>query len=493
MRCDSGRHRLLDAKKKWRLECPPLGGHAACYTVAPESSALTATSENFMPSTLPLPLLNKLFRVRHQRQGLSGGSNARRKLRKVGRLFTVLVAAATLAACSGSVTDADAPLDSSALQQQVAGDIAAAHQNAKGVWPGFELTDVPIVAIATQDSSSGWAVVAGHPEVTTVGNAALIDGYEDVWLVTDIETPIPTPSNGIFDFDVPVAGVPSFVLAADHAFELAPPGTEAFVSIIEHEAFHIFQEEWDPAGYADQQVEYDLSPENLELALAEDAALVAAIEATNDQARRTAIEHFLAIRSMRLEKFASTELDEGQEWVEGTAHWYEFLAGPALAPPYADAIIEVSAADPGTFDGKYMDPKQYFSWQRFYFSGAALLEAMTQLGMGPFDQRLAEGMRPADIARSELNFSEKNRDALLAEAMATYDSEGELSETAEALFAAREGADSVESDADGDPTAVEIDDDLRSCLQENGVSIDADTEIGAAGIEITDEAAENCF
>lgn len=312
----------------------------------------------------------------------------------------------------------------SPLAKLAASDLKTLLAEMTPTWDGFDPTEHPAVVLLVEDDGSittGFTV--NHPAPSAVGSATPVDGQAGVFYLSELTSPIDLPPNGFFDWGVDVGGVPSFILTTEIANEFAPAGSDAWRALFVHEMFHLHQRSWTGQRFGQGGGQYDYSLDNLELVLLEDAALVAAIEAFTLDGATQALEHFVALRAVRLESFPSTALDEQQEASEGTAQWFEWRSTGRQEPVYGGSITGMSLDDPEAITE---DPRLYIAFRRFYLTGGTIMELLARGGF-VWLEPIEAGARPAELLRDAVVVDVADRARLIDQARQIYDGDGRLS------------------------------------------------------------------
>jgi len=380
-------------------------------------------------------------------------------------------------------------------------------------WPGFDDYPTVIVLVDDDDAVSG-AFALNHPSPDALGEARLVTGVEvdSLYFVAE-PLGLTMPANTLFDFDVEIGGVPTYVvvsrsetgtplqLGSLNLTELVNHGSPAWKSVALHELFHLFQgREWNER-FADQG-SYTFTVDNFELAMLEDQALVAAYNSSGDESI-AAIRHFVALRELRLELFPSTDLDERQEVTEGTAQWIEWKTTRSDEKPWVDPVLG-DLSDTQGFVNNILALGQGLNaagpdTSRWYLSGATLAELLERNGVD-WQSEVSQGATQSELLRAEFPVDAADRDQLLLDAIEAYDPDGRF----EAIAAqwvdaalAQGGVMTGDDGAVGDDAGIETEeiviaeDDFTACLAEFGYDIEALMESGGE-IELSDEAFEAC-
>lgn len=385
--------------------------------------------------------------------------------RKHGALGILLVALLAMAGCTGSesiasetdqgttevaptqpdaTTTTSGPEPSagdagwSALAQLAASDIEAVLTDRVPTWDGFDPAAHPtVVLLAEEDGSITTGFTVNHPSPDAVGIVEPVVGQDTVFYVSAFAAPVERPGNGWFGLDVEIGGVPSYVIVTDSTDEFAPAGSDTWRGLFLHEMFHLYQRGWTNQRFGGQDIEgYDLSPAGIQLILLEDAALAAALDAPTPDEAMPAIRQFVALRTTRLESAPTTDLDEQQEAVEGTAQWFEWRSIGRTEPMYGSPALGASLADPSAITG---DPLLYLGFRRFYLTGATIMELLDRNGvewLGPIEG----GDRPAEILRRAVTVDPADRPALIEQARQLHDADGALTDLAQRWSEAAQAA-----------------------------------------------------
>ena len=440
---------------------------------------------------------------------------------RVGLRLFVLAVVVLVAACgaggdpSPSPTSAESTAAPTTLAGGVEGGLAPVPADARalvdswwsaashsgGVWPGYDLADIPTVLVSLDVGGRVEAVVAfNHPSPEALGGSILsldVDGHR-VAVVGEAADPDRLVSMAPFDFFADIGGTETFVLVGQRGEPGREPDTPGFIAMIAHEAFHRYQfDHWVP-GTAPQDVDgYDFGAENLELVLLENRILVAAYGADTVSDTEHLARQFAAVRAARHERDPRVALDEQQERMEGSARWIEHRMGDAIGNTYTSAnhtselgYLDESLDDPAAVVGSV---KSFFGFGRFYSSGATLLALLDRLDASGAEvaERLGRGDTPAQLLEERVA-PLGNIDDLVIAARAQHDPDGRLGAAAATLaeLAAGEGRTdfgTADVPAETSTGGFEPSDDQIACLEEHGLDLSADN------ITIPDDIARACF
>lgn len=343
------------------------------------------------------------------------------------------------------------------------GIIDTGYRAAAGVWSGFNPANIS-TAIIFYDEADGTVdrvLSIGHPNPSVLGEVSIIDTATlTLESVAVVETPthtsflrtanelgrvmirtgvggVPIVTGSTIITDLPIDGVPTFVipfnliggLDVDGEPDFRPHLTsniEAFVSALIHEQFHGFQiSVFTDDGVPQDTLGYDYSVGNIELALLEDEALIAAVSSDNTAEIRQSAEHFVAIRGIRLKRDERVRLDQAQERIEGTATHIEHQLNWIFTNSSYRRDFEIGTT---RFSEQL---RRWFGFNRFYTSGAAILTILDRLGVPDFQSRIENGEFPADVLSDHLSVDPKTFQALEAQARSEYDPDNALPALAE--------------------------------------------------------------
>ena len=349
-----------------------------------------------------------------------------------------------------------------------------------GVWPGFDLASIPTVLAAIDDEGAIRATVAfNHPNPPALGapiRSLDIDGHK-ITVIGEVADPDWLAARAPFDFFADVGGTDTFVLIAQEGELGRESGTPEFIALFAHEAFHRYQwDEWRPRTARQYVDRYDFSAANLELVLLENRILIAAYRADNPGDLERLARQFAAVRVTRRQRDFRVAHDEAQERTEGSARLVEHLIGEAIGHAYymsTDHTGELEQYDQNLAapELQHYGVKMFFSFLRFYSSGATLLVLLERLGASDVAQQLQDGRTPAGRLERQLA-PLGGLDELVADARADHDPDNRLT-TAAATLAEL----ALDEPAPGFPegTTAEL-----ACLEANGIDVSG-TRIGIPG------------
>ena len=332
--------------------------------------------------------------------------------------------------------------------------IADAYRRVEGVWSGFDPNEIPAIVNYRTPSGeiSADAVGFNLPEPALLGTAQPLSTmgtpFRSLHCLSNFnsETRTVLEQNTHFDFLVDLPGQTAFVMITQFGATLYDPDFPFFPSTFIHELFHDHQsrsQNWEHhLGHQDWQ-NYPLDVSHIEHVALEDRALRAAVVAEDSEARLKAARHLAALRIAGFRRDSDLH-GEYQEQVEGSAayieHRIEIDGGGIQELPrgsgaysqmenmsnFAERVRdldEVMARD-------WVSVKRYYTFQRFYRTGAAILHLLDLLGVNQVQSEINQGMSPAEVLIAYLNVTEEEVDQLTSNARNTYDPDGLLRATA---------------------------------------------------------------
>lgn len=405
----------------------------------------------------------------------------------VDDLLSTTTADSTEAPPAPRSVDADDPGALSADARSLIGSWHTAVLATAGVWPGFDLASIPAVLAAIDDEGTIRATVAfNHPNPRALGTLIRdldVDGHK-IAVIGEVTDPDWLASRAPFDFFADVGGTDTFVLISQEGELGLESGTPDFIATLVHEAFHRYQwDEWTPRATRQYIDSYDFSAANLELALLENRILIAAYQAEDPGDLEHLARQFAAVRATRHERDQSWDNrvahDEAQERAEGSAQFVEHRIGDSIGNVYRtatnhtedlvlhDEILSNPEALVANLAWYEVSIKTYFSFGRFYSSGATLLVLLDRLGVPDVAGRLRDGGTPAGLLERHIAPLD-DLDQLVADAQAEHDPDGRLAEAAATLseLAIDEPPTSLGHDGESVLTVAQI-----ACLEAHGIEI----------------------
>ena len=367
-----------------------------------------------------------------------------------------------------------------------------------GVWPGFDLASIPAVLAHLNDEGAvGAAVAFNHPNPLALGapiRSLEVDGHE-ITVIGEVADPDWLAARTPYDFFADVGGTDTFVLISQQGEFGRESGTPEFIAMLVHEAFHRYQgDEWRP-GTARQYVDrYDFSAANLELVLLENRIISAAYRADDPGDLERLARQFAAVRATRRQRDFRVAHDEAQERTEGSARFVEHLIGEAIGHAYYMSTGHTGELD--DYDRNLAVPemqpygiKIFFSFYRFYSSGATLLVLLERLGVSDVAEQLQDGRTPARLLERHIA-PLGDLDELVAEARADHDPDDRLAAAATTLheLALDEPATGLGHD-DGDFVLTDV---QIGCLKSFGIEF-SDTPVFGNRISIPPNPAHSCL
>ncbi len=234
------------------------------------------------------------------------------------------------------------------------------------------------------------------------------------------------------------------MIASVDSLFLYDPVYPFFASTFMHEMFHDYQfRNWVRHPGRQDFENYPLEAWNIELAALEDRALRAAINADNPEARLRAARHFAALRSTGLKRdIAGILHGEQQEHREGSAAYIEHrieIGGGGIQETPTGALVQTENMSnfaervrdlDEVMSRDWVSVRPYYSFERFYRSGAAILHLLDLLGVNPVQSQVNQGMSPAEVMIAYLNVTPEEAEQLMSEARSTYNPDGLLRATA---------------------------------------------------------------
>ncbi|UWQ35434.1 hypothetical protein K3555_22495 (plasmid) [Leisingera sp. M527] len=281
--------------------------------------------------------------------------------------------------------------NSAALMQTFAANYKASAEVAEAVWPGLVLKDLPKVVVVHDTSKQVIAVMTvDHPNPAGVGTVQQTNlEYADIRLISDPDPAIAPDLIDPFRFVLPVAGVPTFVIASECGGEfLFCASDPEFVHYFIHEAFHRFQIDHFADIEDGELTQYDYSAEHLYSILIENAVLSHISDTLDDESLHQLAQELVDIRHYRAQRFEITTLDDQQERIEGTAKFLEDRL-PGAFPQEIKSYL----------NGPYRqgEIKSEFGFGRFYGSGAIAMDLSLRLGTDDVHERIREGAFPMQL------------------------------------------------------------------------------------------------
>ncbi len=394
--------------------------------------------------------------------------------------------------------DADGLEPLSTAERSLIGSWHSAVLASGGVWPGFDLASLPTVLTAIDDEGAVEAVVAfNHPSPLALGVPIRnldVDGHTIV-VIGEVADPDWLAARAPYDFFADVGGTDTFVLISQEGEFGRESGTPEFIAMLVHEAFHRYQgDEWRP-GTAQQYVDrYDFSAANFELVLLENRILIAAYRADDPGDLERLARQFAAVRATRRQRDFRVAHDEEQERIEGSARFVEHLIGEEIGHAYYTSTGHTGELD--DYDRNLAAPelqnygiKIFFSFYRFYSSGATLLVLLERLGASDVDQQLQDGRAPARLLERHVT-PLGDLDELVADARAEHDPDDRLAAAAATLHEL--ALDEPETGLGHDDGDFILTDAQIGCLKAFGVEFSG-TPVFGNRVSIPPNPAHSCL
>ena len=372
------------------------------------------------------------------------------------------------------------------------------------VWPGFDLSSIPIVLAAIDDTGTVEAAVAfNHPNPQALGTPARTldgDGHRIV-VLGEVADPNWLAARAPFDFFADVDGTDTFVLISQEGDVGSEPNTPEFIAMLVHEAFHRYQsDEWATSATRQYIDRYDFSAANLELALLENRVLIAAYKADDPGDLERLARQFAAIRATRRQRDYRVAHDEAQERTEGSAQFIEHRIGDSIGNvsytatnhtrdlEFYDEILSNPEALADNITWYEVSIKRYFGFLRFYSSGATLLVLLERLGASDIARQLQDGRTPAGLLERHIA-PLGDLDELVADGRAEHDPDNRLAAAAAILseLAIDEPATGLGHDGEFVLTDAQI-----ACLESFGIEF-SDRPVFGDRIGIPPNAGHSCL
>ena len=367
-----------------------------------------------------------------------------------------------------------------------------------GVWPGFDLASIPTVLAAIDDEGAVEATVAfNHPNPHALGTPIRsldIDGHE-IAVIGELADPDWLALRAPFDLYADVGGTATYVVVGQEGELGLEPNTPSFIALLVHEAFHRYQgDEW-RTGMARQYFDrYDYSAANLELVLLENRILIAAYRADNPGDLERLARQFAAVRATRRQRDFRVAHDEETERSEGSARFIEHRIGDSIGNVYTTSTnhtweLEQYDQNLAAPELQHSGVKTFFSFFRFYSSGATLLVLLERLGASDVAQQLQDGRTPAGLLERQLA-PLGGLDEIVADARADHDPDNRLNSAAATL--AELAIDEPATGLGHDDGEFVLTDAQIACLKAFGIEF-SDTPVFGDRIGIPPNAGHSCL
>ena len=318
-------------------------------------------------------------------------------------------------------------------------NLAVAYTRVQGVWTGFEPNDHPaLVVLRTDDEEIDSALAINFPTPHELGDAAELSAddtpFRSLHRLNRVDTNVARVLSTVehFGFNIYLKGVDAFVIVAREGHFFADPDQPDFGAYFIHELFHRHQHTAfrETGGFRNLE-SYPLTTQNIELSTLEDRALYEAITTSDVEAREQAARRFAGIRIIRHAADYRLAVENGYEISEGTARYMEHRLGGSdwqyrLHDGNYEGDLFLSPILPCCLTVKF-----YYSFARFYTTGAVILHLLDLLEVGGVHPAVESGRSPAEILIGHLGVTESDVERLLADARQAYDPEGTLAADAE--------------------------------------------------------------
>ena len=315
--------------------------------------------------------------------------------------------------------------------------LAPAYADVAGVWPDFDPLTVPVVIPIANDGEVLGALALNHSNPDGLGTATEVDAgtaFTSAHRITDVVDQELFDRLQTFAFNLPLGGVDTFAIRANVDGSLESGfGTNSpdFPAFLLHEMFHRVQFEQWTFNIAELTQDFDSYPrtvESLTQSALEDRALIAAVTAETPAERDAAAQHFSALRIVRQDEHGSSvTVESAQERIEGTARYLEHQFGDEASGITYHATNFTQALQPNFQE---QVAQYWFEGGRFYATGAAIHHVLDEMGIDDTSERISAGETPAALLSEVVLDSDADIDQLVAQAIATYDADGALAETA---------------------------------------------------------------
>lgn len=392
--------------------------------------------------------------------------------------------------------DANAQLSMQPSDQETLRVLSKTYTASQSIWEGFDVMDHPSIVVFRNAERKARAIIAiNFPQLSALGEVEAIDTEGAPFTAVQVkrasaDLTAEIAKLGYFEFMGNIGGVSTYLIAADDNDASMDSTTPDFGLLYVHEMFHRYQMQTFKVSQADQRLDtYPFSADNLLLALLEENALNAALEAETDENRLAASRHFAALRVERRAREARVALDDSQESYEGTARYLEHK----IAGDNASLINHEGNFASNLITGeseRMVSVKSHFGFARFYASGAAIVELIRRFGVADFYDTIEKGTAVPTVLINHVGMSDGDKD-VLADALSTYDPSGELKLLAEKLAekAKTESDDFHSGGSDSPPGDGEaLTQEQVDCLKDEGIDTTGDTMLA-----IPDDVVKKCL
>ena len=223
--------------------------------------------------------------------------------------------------------------------------------------------------------------------------------------------------NGLFDMNFVIQGTPYFMMLYTDFNE---PQTDAqatsrdeWLRILVHEAFHIYQTDWIYPDYGEQiEADYPLTRDILSLSLLELAIVSSGFKSSDKGRHVELLKMFTAVRHEKIAQDPSgrrliRNMDNVQEYLEGTAKYFEVLTAEQFDPGFSrdHYAFEIDEPLKNGFQDQH-EMKDFFTFGMWYFTGAIVLKMMSSADI-LFIESIQSGQTPYDVATAHFNLTPK--------------------------------------------------------------------------------------
>ena len=287
----------------------------------------------------------------------------------------------------------------------------------RSVWQGrFDLHKMPLYIVHWDGKSAkrgfvlhATGTVRGAtplpPAVSHQGRVLRYDGR--------LKAAAATP-NRLFDMPFDIAGFQGFMMLYEDGDPSTPEAIpmNEWIRILLHEAFHMYQFNWVYPAYGEQDdANYPFTRDVIALSLLEMHIVSTAYKTQDKSVHTDLLKMYTAVRTRKMAvepggKGLVRKMDNVQEYLEGSAKYFEVKAYEQLHPQFArdHFAFEIDDALKTGFQSKD-EAREFFTFGMWYFTGAIVLRMMENTGI-PFVQEMENGATPYDISKAHFSLSD---------------------------------------------------------------------------------------
>lgn len=323
---------------------------------------------------------------------------------------------------------------------------------AKNIWgDSYRFDKRPLVLLYRSDAGElSHGYVINHPKVKDIATAELVETISKldlppVYKISKLPRQLQNTEN--FDFQVKIAGVPTFamVYTSEATDAFAAPISPDWDAFLVHEGLHDQQiASWKVNVNELQDIDnYPLQVDDIANIWLEHQLLIDALRTTDLAQRDSSLKAFIAIRADRMEgNRIIRNMDGAQERYEGTALYLEYKLAEFIPNNKQLSIIDLLSL---TLEENVNRDELAFG--RFYSTGAALSMLLDDLGLS-WKAKVESGMTQFEILNEHYAMNTASKASLLEKAQSKYSFDNLLDKAHETVKTVNDSYQDISTESD---------------------------------------------